>query len=83
MGYNSKPYRGRPTNSHGRKPPNPQRVPKSNGRKPSAPKPHASSGKSSSSANGPIAGLVYGLVASVLLILGSTIAYLAHGYGAF
>jgi hypothetical protein len=69
--------------NHGHKPPNPQHVPKSHGKKPPAPRPHASSGKSSSSAAGPIASLVYVIAIGVVLILGSTIAYLAHGYGAF
>ena len=35
------------TSQHGRRPPNPQRVPKSHGKKPPAPKPHRNSGSSS------------------------------------
>lgn len=40
-------------------------------------------GKSSSSVSGPIAGIVYVLVFGVVVVAGSVIAFLAHGYGVF
>lgn len=68
------------SSSHGRKPKPPPVSSKSHGRRPPPPPPRGGK-KSSSTARGPVAGLVYGLAAFVVLTIGSLGGYLLHGYG--
>lgn len=65
---------------HRTRPPDPTKAVKSHGKRPPAPKPHRSSGKSSSSATGPIIGIAYALL--VVPLFGATLLGL-YVYGVF